>query len=152
MIVSATDRSYGTVNTGAMQAAAGRTDASGKALPASDALNTDTVSISPSAQIKGIMSKYDVRNMSYDEQKRMADELRGQGLIDDEDWLDLTMPPVDFSHITGQPKPDWDARRDVIKNHENDLEFARQNGGDERSIAFIEHMLSVYRMLESHQS
>lgn len=90
--------------------------------------------------------------MSYNENVKMADELRKQGLVSEKDYLDMTAPPVDFSHITGQARHDWNAPRDIVSDYEANLEFMKSTGQEEKSVAFIGHLLEIYKQLGAFHS
>ena len=120
--------------------------------PSPSFVEGSSVALSKEGKLLGIMSKYDVRNMSYNENVKMVDELRKYGLVSEEDYLDMTAPPVDFSHITGQAKPDWNAPRDIVFDYEANLEFMKSTGQEEKSIAFVEHLIGIYKQLDSFHS
>lgn len=90
--------------------------------------------------------------MSYNENVRMADALRKHGLVSEEDYWDMTAPPVDFIHIMGQARPDWNAPRDIVSDYETNLEFMKSAGQEEKSVAFVEHLLGVYKQLGAFHS
>ena len=129
---------------------AGSVSQSGKAFPVSSA--ADTASISGEGKLRNIMSRYDVQNMSYNEQKQMSEELYKNGLVNDSDYIHMTKPPGDFSAITGQPKPDHNEKKNIVEYYENKLEFMKSISHEDKSIKFVENMLSVYKNLEQYQS
>lgn len=120
--------------------------------PSPSLVEGSSVALSKEGKLLGIMSKYDVRNMSYNENVKMADELRKHGLVSEEDYLDMTAPPVDFNRITGQARPDWNAPRDIVSDYEANLEFMKSTGQEEKSVAFIEHLLGIYKQLGAFHS
>lgn len=109
---------------------------------------TDSATISTEGKAREIMSRNDVRNISYNELTRMSGELRDSGVITDEDWLNMTAPPTaDFSAITGQPEPDFDQKIDYIDMYEKRVAYKEENNAAPKFIEFDREMLSQFRWL-----
>jgi len=106
------------------------------------------VHLSDFTSAREIMSKYDVRSISFNDTKKMATELYQKGHLKEIEYMQLTKPPGDFSEITGQPKPDLNEPHDLIKTYENKISFQRARGAEEKSIEYNEKMLSLLRKLE----
>lgn len=111
--------------------------------------NTDSVTISNEGKAKIIMEQHDVTSMSYNELKKVSDELKNSGVISDEEYLNLTAPPPDFSKITGQAPPDFSAKNNYISVYENKIAFQESRNADTKDIEFNKNILSIFKWLDS---
>lgn len=100
---------------------------------------------------KQVMSRYDLRNISYTELVKMADELRNAGALKESDYLDFIGPSPEFSSIDGQRVADWNKARDYVGMHEQNLSFMQSTGSEQRFIEFEKYILSLFRHFESLQ-
>ncbi len=121
--------------------------------------SSDRVVISGAGQsrldaARDIMSRYDLRNISYNNLKQLGRELYGNGLISGEQMLDMTAPTFETGSLpgNGSPAPRFspDTPRDYLALYEGSLAFKKANlSSDRNSIAWTERTLSLFRHFES---
>lgn len=117
---------------------------------------TDKLTLSQSGQSKldagkEIMAKYDIRNMSHNSLSAMSDELRGAGLMSDQEFLMMNRPNNNLSSLPGA-KTDMNKPVDIIATFEGQLQAKKQLGMDSKFIAEDEKRIDVLRFFESLQS
>jgi hypothetical protein len=117
---------------------------------------TDKLTLSQSGQSKldtgkEIMAKYDVRNMSHNSLAVMSDELRGAGLMSDQEFLMMNRPNNNLSSLPGA-KTNMDEAVDIIASFEGQLQTKRQLGVDPKFLAEDEKRIDTLRFFESLQS
>ena len=122
--------------------------ASREALVAS---KVSSASSSVDASAKEIMSRYNVRNISYTDLVKMAGELRESGSLPENDYLDFIGPSPEFASITEDRNPYWNAPQDYIAKHEQHVAFMQATGSEQRFIDFEKHVLSLFNMFYSLQ-
>lgn len=120
--------------------------------PAAMALSKETGrSVSSGASVTEIMSRYNLRDISYTSLVQMAGELRDTGALQEKDYLDFIGPSPEFSSISGERVPDWSRKQDYVGLHEQRLGFLQSTGAEQRFIDFEKHILSVFQRFESFQ-
>lgn len=117
---------------------------------------TDKLTLSQSGQSKldagkEIMAKYDIKNMSQNSLAVMSDELRGAGLMSDQEFLMMNRPNNNLSSLPGA-KTDMDEVVNIISTFEGQLQTKRQLGVDPKFIAEDEKRIDTLRFFESLQS
>lgn len=120
---------------------------------------TDTVVISDQAKnrlasAKEIMSRYDLRNISHNSLVRMSRELLNNGVIDGNEYMNITKPSLDRDlpgNDQNDPRLGPDQPRDQIAYHENKVKLMQSRGIDEQSIRFSSSILSTFRNLAALQ-
>lgn len=127
----------------------------GQSLPSSG--NNGTVDISVEGQeklktLREIMSRYDVRNISYNALKKLGRELFKSGLISGEDECHFTASPIIAGPGTDPIVFERALERpyDVIAFFEERVAYSRTD--DPRNLARYEHLLALARDLESFQA
>lgn len=121
--------------------------------PAAMALSQKTErSVSSGASVTEIMSRYNLRDISYTSLVQMAGELRNAGALQEKDYLDFIGPSPEFSSIPEQRVPDWNRKQDYVGLHEQRLGFLQSIGSEQRFIDFEKHILSLFQRFESFQS
>lgn len=121
--------------------------------PAAMTLSKETERpVSSDAPITEIMSRYNLRNISYTSLVKMAGELRDAGALQEKDYLDFIGPSPEFSSISGERVPDWNREQDYVGVHEQRLSFLQHIGAEQRFIDFEKHILSLFQHFESFQS
>ena len=76
------------------------------------------VSLSPKAQLTNLGDKYDVTHLSSKEMKSLATDLRGQGLINEKEYMDLT-----FVFVPPGGTYDENAPINYLKQYQAQTEF-----------------------------
>ncbi|MCC3859630.1 hypothetical protein [Pseudemcibacter aquimaris] len=104
--------------------------------------NFDVVNVTKIGDGPGQVGNYDLRNMSYNDMGKLADDLRDAGQIDDQIWLHMKFVP-DLSSVTGAEPIDRNAPRDFLTEYEQQLEAAEYFGADQKTIDFKQKMLNV---------
>jgi hypothetical protein len=101
---------------------------------------------------KAVMAHYDLRHITYTDLVVMAGELRDAGALKAEDYLDFIGPSPEFGSLSGERVADWNAAKDYVGLHEQQVAFMRESGAEQRFIDFAEYHLALYRHFESLQS
>lgn len=99
-----------------------------------------------------VMSRYDLRNISYSDLVTMAGELRDVGALKKEDYLDFIGPSPEYGSLTGERVADWNASKDYVAMREQQVAFLRRSGAESRFIDFANYHLSLFRHFESMHS
>jgi hypothetical protein len=103
------------------------------------------------AAARSVMSQYDLRNISYTDLVRMADELKGVGALRQEDYLDFIGPSPEHASLTGEVVSGWNLPQDYVALHEQQLAFLKSSGAEQRFIDFARYQLSLFQHFESLQ-
>lgn len=97
-----------------------------------------------------IASRYDVTNMSEVEQVQMAKELKANGLIDDKQFLMMSLEKRKGMAMHLGIEYTGDQKRNVLQDAKNDLEFTLQTGGDTpEGIAIREDFIALLEKLKA---
>ncbi len=107
---------------------------------------------SADAAARRVMSHYDLRNISYTDLVRMADELKGVGALREEDYLDFIGPSPEHASISGKIVDGWNEPKDYVAMHEQQLAFLLSTGAEDRFIEFARYQLSLFQQFEAMQS
>lgn len=99
-----------------------------------------------------VMSRYDLRKISYTDLVAMADELRGVGALREEDYLDFIGPSPEHASLTEEAVANWNAPADYVAMREQEVAFLRSIGAESRFIEFASYHLSLYRYFDSLHS
>lgn len=160
MITSSVNQAQSQVQT---TTAAGKSGSAGKSsVPATSFPETEDSSVlsgegrSRLETAREIMSRYDLRNISYNGLKELGRELYSDGVITGEEMLDMTAPTFDSSSLPGNsasdPRFSPDTPYNYLAMYEELLAFQKSNSpGDRKSIAWTERTLSLFRNFESMQ-
>lgn len=116
--------------------------------------STDLFTLSPQGQAKmemgkDIMSKYDVTNMSFNALEQMSDELRGAGLMTDQEYLMMNRPNNNMSSLSGLVKTDMNQPTNIISAFEEQLQQKKQLGFDSKFIAQDQKRLDTLKFFAS---
>lgn len=114
----------------------------------------DLFTLSPLAQnkmdaAKDIMSKYDVRNMSFNSLEKMSSELRDAGLMTDQEWAMMNAPNNNKSSLPDLVKTDMNKPVDIIATFEKELEAKKRLGQDEELLVIDKNRLKALRFFDS---
>jgi hypothetical protein len=116
-------------------------------------VSNNTGNIAPGgATARQVMSRYDLRNITYTDLVKMAGELRDAGALKESDYLDFIGPSPEFASIDGQRATDWNKAGDYVGMHEQRLSFMQATRSEQRFIEFEKHILSLFRHFESLQA
>ena len=97
-----------------------------------------------------IANRYDVTNMSEVEQVKLANELKANGLIDDKQFLMMSLEKRKGMAVHLGIEYTGDQKRDVLQDAKNDLEFTLQTGGDTtEGIAIREDFIALLEKLKT---
>lgn len=116
--------------------------------------NSDTVEISEKGKsissAKGIMSRYDINNISPREMSNMSLELHLEGVISFEEHALMSFQPElnqeQYNKITGN-HANPDISRDFIDEWENKLETQKKSGAPQEFIKKAEDILALLKNL-----
>lgn len=106
------------------------------------------------ATAQDVMSRYDLHNISYNNLVKLGRELYDNGLISGGEMLDMTAPAFDDSRLPGHSPSDArpDVPRDFVGMYENLIAFMKNTKPvDTKSIAYLEHTLSLFRHFSALQ-
>jgi hypothetical protein len=117
---------------------------------ASRPVDFGTIAAADPASIE-IMSRYDLRNISYTNLVKMAGELRGSGVLQEKDYLDFIGPSPEFASISGDRVPGWNDPQDYVARHEQQLGFMLSTGSEQRFVDFEKHIFSLFQHFYSLQ-
>lgn len=96
-----------------------------------------------------IANRYDVTNMSEVEQVQMAKELKANGLIDDKQFLMMSLEKRKGMAMHLGIEYTGDQKRNVLTDAKNDLEFTLQTGGDTKEgINIRENFIALLERLK----
>ncbi len=99
-----------------------------------------------------VMSRFDLRNISYTDLVKMAGELRDAGALKREDYLDFIGPSPEFGSLSGEAVAGWNEPRDYLAMREQSLAFMRESGAEQRFIDFASYQLSLFQHFQSLRS
>lgn len=104
---------------------------------------------------KEIGSKYDVRNMSYNEYFKMADELYEAGLIESSTygWMKIDLGKISEETFGAKPK-DYNAKHNFLEKIQSIYEGQLANAHDEASrngAKSFEKQLNMLKALDKYQ-
>lgn len=75
--------------------------------------------------VDGIVSKYNLRNISYSDLEAMTKALMKVGAIKESEYLDFLPPSTEYASINGARNADWNAPADYIGKLEDAISFAK---------------------------
>jgi hypothetical protein len=75
--------------------------------------------------VEGIVSKYNLRNISYSDLEAMTKALMKVGAIKESEYLDFLPPSNEYASINGTRNADWNAPTDYIGKLEDAISFAK---------------------------
>jgi len=100
-----------------------------------------------------IANRYNVTNISEIEQVQMAKELKANGLIDDKQFLMMSLEKRKGMAMHLGIEYTGDQKRNVLQDAKNDLDFTLQNGGDtEEGIQIRENFIALLERLKGMKS
>ncbi|NTS78501.1 hypothetical protein HR060_16785 [Catenovulum sp. SM1970] len=117
----------------------------------------DLFTLSPMAKNKmedarQIMSRYDIKHMSFNGLGEMSSELREADLMTDQEWLMMNTPRDHNPSIQGMFTTDMNKPVDIISTFESELDAKKRLGQDRKLLTIGENRLSLLRFLDSLSS
>ncbi len=117
--------------------------------------SADTATISSEAQRlgqveQGIVGKYDVTNMSPADMREMSKELNANGLITDEERLNMSFE-LRLDNLLGMS---YDENKPVnhLQQFQNRYEFSKQSGGTAAHNKMLENMMGLMERYKGMQN
>lgn len=98
---------------------------------------------------RGVMVRYDLRNISYTDLVKMADELQAAGALSTADYLDFIGPSPAYASLDGGVVADWNAPRDYLALHEQQLASLMRSGAESRFIEFAGYQLALFQHFDA---
>ena len=98
---------------------------------------------------RAVMARYDLRHISYNDLVAMADGLQAAGALGTADYLDFIGPSPAYAKLDGSVVADWNAPRDYLALHEQQLAFLQQSGAEARFVDFARYQVALFRHFDA---